>query len=122
MHLEVEGTPAARPSSSTITPTPRPLTLSATASGPSTPRNYPGFSLVVSQSGSRRVNGSFSLKLVQGWITDFSNSRPNFQKLGKTFVEMTEATANVLHVTAAAEREFGEDHIVVTADGLEVKD
>ena len=38
------------------------------------------------------------------------------------FVEMTEATANILHVTAAVEREFGEDHVVVTADGLEVKD
>ena len=35
---------------------------------------------------------------------------------------MTEATANVLHVTAAAQREFGEDYVVVTADGLKVKD
>ena len=122
MHLEVEGTPEARPSSSTVTPTPRPLTLSATATGPSTPRSYPGFSSVVSQTGSRRGNSSFSLELVQGRITDFSKSQPNVQKLGQTFVEMAEATANVLHVTAAAEWEFGEDHVVVTANGMEVKD
>ena len=39
---------------------------------------HTGFSSVVSQSGSRRGNSSFGLKLVQGRITNFSNSRPNF--------------------------------------------
>ena len=50
---------------------------------------------------------------------EFLNSWPNFRKLGQMYVEMK---GNVLHVTAAAQREFGEDYVVVTADGLEVKD
>lgn len=59
---------------------------------------------------------------MQAHITEICNNRLNFQKLGQTFVEMSEAPANVLHVTAAAQRMFGEDYVVVTADGLEVKD
>ena len=35
---------------------------------------------------------------------------------------MSEAIAHVLHVTAAVHRVFGDDHIIMTTDGLEVKD
>lgn len=127
-HLEVEGTPVLRGSRSASRPTspPRqPLTLSATASSStgSTPQSYPGFTSVISQSGGRRGgSGAFSLKVVHARITDICNNRPNFVKQGQTFVELTEATANVLHVTAAVQRELGEDHVIVTADGLEVRD
>lgn len=107
-HLEVEGTPVRAPSQSSSPPRhAQPLTLSATSSA-STPRSYPTFSSVVSQSGNRRGGSTrFSLKVVHACITEFSNNRPNFHRLRQTFIEMTESTANVLHNTAAAQREFG---------------
>ena len=53
---------------------------------------------------------------------EFCNNRPKFKKLGQTFLELTETMANVLHITAAVQWEFGDVYVVVTADGLEVKD
>ena len=100
------------------------LTLSATMSTAiaSTPRAYPGFTSAISQTGGRRgVSGTFCLKVVRARITEFINNRPNYQKLGQIFIDITEATANIFHVTAAAQWQFGDNHVIVTADGLEVK-
>jgi len=98
----MEGTPATRTTATTPASSSQRVLMLSTTGSQATPRSYPGFTSVVSQSSSRKAtNSSFSLKFVQAHITEICNNWPNFQKLGQTFVEMSEATANVLHVTAA---------------------
>ena len=112
-HLEVEGGSAR--ASPTVTATP-----------PTSRLNYPGFTPVVGQSAGRSrssSSGTFSLKVIQARIRDpSSNGRPVFDKQGQHYVQISESTANVAYVNAAIQGEFGEDHLVVTSDGLEVKD
>ena len=45
-----------------------------------------------------------------------------FPKVGQTFITLTESTANIQHVTTAVKAEFGDEYVLVTADGLEVRD
>ena len=49
-------------------------------------------------------------------------NHPNYHKLGQTFINISEAIANIFHVTAAVQWVFGDDHYIVMADGLEVKE
>ena len=113
--IEVEGTPV-----SAVQPA---VTLSATPqhSSPSTSTNS-GFQSVVHQTRQGNVGG-FSLKVVQAHITHM-NARgcPNFQMQGQTFIEVCEKTANVMYILMQVQRVFGSKYVVVTADGLEVKD
>ena len=52
----------------------------------------------------------------------FDGGKPQFERVGQVFVNITEATANLMHVLTAVREDFGEDYVVVTAEGLEVKD
>ena len=83
---------------------------------------YPGFTLVISSQRRAANGGGYSLKVVQAWISCISAGCPQFQKLGQTFIVLSESTANIHHVTSAVKTEFGEEHVVITADDLEVWD
>ena len=113
--IDVEGTPV-----SAVQPA---VTLRATPqhSSPST-SSYSGFQSVVHQT--RKGNaGGFSLKVIQAHITHItSRGRPDFQLQGQTFIEVCEKTANVMYILTQVQRVFGSEYVVVTADGLEVKD
>ena len=103
---------------------PSTITLSTgNSSTRSSSPSYPGFTPVVSQGRrSTTATGGYSLKVVQARISCISGGRPQFQKLGQTFIVLGESTANIHHISSAVKTEFGDDHIVVTADGLEVRD
>ena len=119
-HLDVEG--------GTLPSSPNPqatATVSSVSSNSSNhfSRGYPGFSSVVNQFGGRRQGSGLTLKVIQARIMGRArNGRPSFQVLDQIFLDVAEATANVHHISALVKREFGEDHVVVTADGLEVRD
>jgi len=123
-HLEVEAddeSPAVPEMQTRSSTTVLAATTPARRSGPTV---YPGFSSVVPQaSGKRASNSTFSLKVVQAIMEGVSaNGRPTFSKQGQCFVELVESIANVPYVTSVIRNEYGNDHIVVTSDGLEVKD
>ena len=40
----------------------------------------------------------------------------------QTFVDVTEATANVNYIIAAVQHRWGSDHLLATSDGLQLND
>jgi len=98
------------------------------------PSNYHGspaampFTSVVNRTGKRPASHeqipSYRLKIIQATMTFASTTtrKPTFTCLGQTFVELTEFTANVPSILAAVQMEFGNDYVIVTGNGLEVKD
>ena len=73
-HVPTVVTPAAGPSSSSFRPSSRP---SFTA---------------------RKSMPSASMKVVQATITRLASVKPSFNKVGQTFIDVTDATANVFYV------------------------
>ncbi len=107
-------------------PSAPPVAISAitpAAPSPSNRTQWSGFNSVVNQSRTRTPSGpGYPLKVVQAKIVTFDDSKPNFERIGQTFVNIAESTANLNHVLTAVREEFGEEYVVTTADGLEVKD
>ena len=64
------------------------------------------------------------MKIVQAEMvpSNDSNKKPSFNKLGQTFIDLTEATANIHYVTSVVQQKFGPVHVVVTGDGLKIED
>ena len=54
--------------------------------------------------------------------TGVSATRPDFQRLGKAYVVMSERQANVDYILRELREEFGDGHILVNSDGLEIRD
>ena len=97
-------------------------TAGGSSSSPLQP-SYPGFTPVLSTQGRRGLyRGGFNLKVVQAKMTWQSAGHPDFLKLGQTFITLSESTANIHHVTTAVKAEFRHGYVLVTADGLEVRD
>ncbi len=123
----VQGSSAESQQPPTVVQTP-PVTISATTPAPSSGSRpqWSGFTSVMSQSNPSRTRTpsgpGYPLKVVQARILRFDGNKPNFERIGQTFVNITEATANLNHVLTAVREEFGEEYVVTTADGLEVKD
>ena len=63
-----------------------------------------------------------SVKVVQACLSFGATGRPTFEKLGQVFMEIGEGTANVSYILSVALTEFGENHTLVTNDGLELHD
>ena len=59
---------------------------------------------------------------MQAGITCFSSGHREFERLGETFISLSEATTKIHQVSSAVKANFGEDYVVVTADSLEVLD
>ncbi len=111
-------------------PSAPPVTISAITPAAPSSSNRPqwsGFNSVVNQSRTRTPppppsGPGYPLKVVQAKIVRFDGSKPNFERIGQTFVNITESTANLNHVLTAVQEEFGEEYVVTTANRLEVKD
>ncbi len=50
------------------------------------------------------------------------HSKPSFFNERQEHVDITEATANVVYINSAIRSKFGDDYVVVTADGLKIED
>ena len=93
---------------STAPPSSTAVTLSATTGSSSSSSSsansilssLPNFPSVLTSHGRRRSSGGgCNLKVVQAGITCFCFGRPEFRRLGQTFISLSEATANIHHVS-----------------------
>ena len=72
---------------------------------------------------SSKKSGSVSVKIVKAsFYSKCSGGKREFEKLGQTFVSVTEATANVMYVSSVIRQKWGEEYVLVTSDGLQVED
>ena len=92
-------------------------TISSTPSGTSTAP--PVFCSVVAP----RKGYSFSLKIVKAKMKKGGNRRKvDFESLSQTYIELTESTSNLEHISTIIKRRWGEDYVIVTSDGTELED
>lgn len=105
-------------------------TLSATA-GPSQSRLAPswtGFTSVAAHAGPSKCTAkkaipvAQTLKIVVANITQFDGDKPLFEKRDQVFVSITETSANQPSILAAVQEQLGNDFVIVSADGFEVKE
>lgn len=55
-------------------------------------------------------------------IKNGSSSKPEFEKIGQIFVQLTERSASVPHILGIANDTWGPGHVLVTNDGLLILD
>ena len=70
----------------------------------------------------RRSTPSVSVKVVQATMSRQASGKPSFNKLGQTFLDLTDATANVSYVKHMIRERWGAEYTLVTLDGLELED
>ena len=71
---------------------------------------------------SAKKEPTVSVKVVQAQLTRSSSGKAEFQRQGQLFIDVTEATANVPYISSAIQKKWGNDYLLVTVDGLEIKD
>ena len=72
---------------------------------------------------SSKKGGSVSVKIVKAsFSSKYSGGKREFEKLGQTFVSVTETTANVIYVSSVIRQKWGEEYVLVTSDGLQLED
>lgn len=59
---------------------------------------------------------------MQAGFKRLNGGRPEFTPQNQTFVDLTEATANVNYVTSVIQRRWGSEYVMVTSDGLKIDD
>ena len=69
----------------------------------------------------KKTNTSVSVKIVKASFS-FKNGKAEFQKLGRTFISVSEATANDIYISSVIRQKWGEDYVLVTSDGLQLED
>ena len=104
----------------------QPLKAAASTSGPtiatpSTGASIPGPSRTPFTA-TKKFSSSVNVKLVQAVMSRQPSGKPSFNRLGQTFVDVTEATANVTYIKLVIQQKWGHDYALVTADGLELED
>lgn len=88
-------------------------TVSATQS-----RDTPVFKSVIS----RQHTSKSKMKIVRANMSYAGNGRPQFQNVDAFYVDIDEASANVVSLQKSIQEELGENYILVTNDGLTIKD
>lgn len=107
----VEGSVQSRPAPSpTLIATPTPSTSSSGATS-----YRPIFS--ASMKGQ-----TLNLKVIQATLTRLSNGKVEFTHTGQTFIDLSEATANVHYIASVVQTKWGHDYVLVTTDGLRIED
>ena len=72
---------------------------------------------------SSKKGGLVSVKIVKAsFSSKYSGGKREFEKLGQTFVSVTETTANVIYVSSVIRQKWGEEYVLVTSDGLQLED
>ena len=70
----------------------------------------------------KKLSSLVTVKLVQAVMSRQPSGKPTFNRLGQTFVDVSEATANVTYIKLVVQQKWGHDYTLVTADGLELED
>ena len=71
---------------------------------------------------SAKKSNSINVKIVQANVTKSATGKLEFHKLGQAFIDVNEATANIYYISAVVQRKWGDEHIIVTGDGLKIED
>ena len=50
------------------------------------------------------------------------SGNPEFESLSQMYVELTETTANIAHVTDMVRKQWGTEYYIVSAEGIEIAD
>ena len=106
--MVVQGQPNQAPNTSNMTTVATP--------GPSSgPSSRPPFT-------ARRSVPSVSVKVVQATMSRLASGKPTFNKIGQTYIDVTDATASVSYVKHIMRQRWGAEYTLVTLDGLELED
>ena len=71
---------------------------------------------------SGKKGASVRVKVIYSSISKLLSGKLEFEKLGQTFLEVNESTANVDFITTCIQRKWGYDYVLVTNDGLRIED
>lgn len=84
--------------------------------------SYSGFQSVVSMAATpAKRKGSVALKIIVAKMTRPAE-KVVFEKREQIFITLTEGTATLPYILAQVKELVGDDYIIVTCDGLEVKE
>lgn len=62
------------------------------------------------------------VKIIQASLKKSASGRPDFKPLSQTFVDVTEATANVNYLSNAVKEKWGRSYVLVTSDAMRLED
>ena len=65
---------------------------------------------------------SVHLKVFQANVSNTPGGKFEFHKLGQTFIDVNDWTANVVYITRVVEKKWGGVYVLVTSDGLKIED
>lgn len=71
---------------------------------------------------SAKSKTSVNIKVVQANVTKTPGGKFEFHKLGQTFIDVNESSANVFYITGVVEKKWGGEYVLVTSDGLKIED
>lgn len=94
------------------------------SSGRSSPRQWSGFKSVIHPStppSAKKIKGTHTLKIIVARMR-YINAKPEFERVDQIFIPIVEATATLPHILSEVKQHAGEDYVIVTGDGLEVKE
>ena len=69
----------------------------------------------------KKIKGTCSLKVIVGRMY-FDHAKPEFERVDQIFISIVEVTATLPHILSEVKQHAGEDYVIVTGDGLEVKE
>ena len=70
----------------------------------------------------KKASVNHTLKVIVASINHVDGDKPSFNKRDLVYVSISESTATLPHVLSAVRDQLGEEYIIVTSDGFEVKD
>ena len=95
-----------------------PARMSAALAEPSTS----GLHIPQAQFTASRKAQSTNVKIIQASMKRLANGKVEFLAQNQTFVDVTEATANLHYISSAVQRKWGQEYSLVTSDGLKLDD
>ena len=122
---EAPEVPHSSRSTTTLSSTPSLGSEPSSSKQPTTPM-WPGFASVVhSQTkglAKKKASVNHTLKVIVASINHVDGDKPSFNKQDLVYVNISESTATLPHVLSVVRDQLGEEYIIVTSDGFEVKD
>ena len=80
----------------------------------------PTFKSVIPKHGASK-EPSMTVKIVRATMESSRTGKVEFTQEAQMHVEVTESTANVQHITREVQQQWGEQYVLVTADGFELE-
>lgn len=66
---------------------------------------------------------ALTVKVVKAKMMSKKGSgNPEFESLSQMYIELTEATANIMHITEVVHKQWGTEYNIVFAEGIEIAD